>query len=48
MAEEKLAKLGITTVDDLRTLDLPLLEDHFGRYGLRLHELARVGRLVVL
>jgi DNA polymerase IV len=38
---EKLAKLGITTVDDLRTLDLPLLEDQFGRYGLRLHELAR-------
>ncbi len=41
VTEEKLAKLGITTVDDLRTLDLPLLEDHFGRYGLRLHELAR-------
>jgi DNA polymerase-4 len=41
VTEEKLAKLGITTVDDLRTLDLPSLEDHFGRYGLRLHELAR-------
>jgi DNA polymerase IV len=41
VTEEKLAKLGITTVRDLRTLDLPLLEDHFGRYGLRLHELAR-------
>ena len=26
---------------DLRSLDLPALEQHFGRYGLRLHELAR-------
>ena len=25
---------------DLRTLDLPVLEQHFGRYGQRLHELA--------
>jgi DNA polymerase-4 len=41
VTEEKLAKLGITTVRDLRTLDLPFLEDHFGRYGRRLHELAR-------
>jgi DNA polymerase-4 len=41
VTEEKLAKLGITTVRDLRTLDMPLLEEHFGRYGLRLHELAR-------
>jgi DNA polymerase-4 len=41
VTEEKLVKLGIKTVGDLRTLDLPLLEDHFGRYGLRLHELAR-------
>src|SRR5229473_6664266 len=38
---EKLAKLGIKTVGDLRTLDLRVLEDHFGRYGRRLHELAR-------
>jgi DNA polymerase-4 len=41
VTEEKLAKLGITTVRALRTLDSPLLEDQFGRYGLRLHELAR-------
>ncbi len=41
VTEEKLAKLGIKTVGDVRNLDLPLLEDHFGRYGLRLHELAR-------
>jgi DNA polymerase IV len=38
---EKLDKLGIKTVNDLRSLDLPTLEGHFGRYGLRLHELAR-------
>jgi DNA polymerase IV len=38
---EKLAKLGAQTVKDLRTLDLRVLEHHFGRYGLRLHEFAR-------
>ena len=38
---EKLAKLGAQTVRDLRTLDLPVLEQRFGRYGQRLHELAR-------
>jgi DNA polymerase-4 len=38
---EKLAKLGVQTVADLRKLDLPALEHQFGRYGLRLHELAR-------
>jgi DNA polymerase IV len=38
---EKLAKLGIQTVGDLRRLDLSALEGSFGRYGLRLHELAR-------
>ena len=38
---EKLAKLGIKTVGDLRTFDLRVFEDHFGRYGRRLHELAR-------
>src|SRR5271169_870491 len=38
---EKLAKLGIKTVGDLRTLDLRALENHFGRYGRRLHELAQ-------
>jgi len=38
---EKLKKLGIQTVQDLRELDLPVLEGHFGRYGLRLHELSR-------
>lgn len=38
---ERLAKLGIQTVADLRKFDLPALEHDFGRYGLRLHELAR-------
>ena len=37
----KLAKLGIQTVGDLRKVELSLLEKHFGRYGLRLHQLAR-------
>src|SRR6516165_3012279 len=38
---EKLGKLGIQTVSDLRRVELPALEHHFGRYGRRLHELAR-------
>src|SRR6202040_1407711 len=38
---EKLAKLGIQTVGDLRRLDRSALEKTFGRYGVRLHELAR-------
>lgn len=38
---DKLKKLGIRTVADLRGLDSPALERNFGRYGLRLYELAR-------
>src|SRR5229473_1907445 len=38
---EKLAQLQIQTVGDLKGLDLQVLEQHFGRYGVRLHELAR-------
>src|ERR1700746_2568287 len=38
---EKLKNLGVETVADLQKLDLPALEQNFGRYGLRLHELAR-------
>jgi DNA polymerase-4 len=41
VTEEKLAKLAVKTVADLRKLDLPGLEQNFGRYGVRLHELAR-------
>jgi len=38
---DKLYKMGIQTVKDLRQLDLTALEQSFGRYGLRLYELAR-------
>jgi DNA polymerase-4 len=38
---EKLDHLGMRTVGDLRALDLATLESHFGRYGVRLYELAR-------
>jgi len=41
VTEEKLKKLDVQTVGDLRRLDLSALEDHFGRYGVRLYELAR-------
>lgn len=41
VTEQKLAKLGVQTVENLRGLDLAVLEQHFGRYGLRLYELAR-------
>lgn len=40
VTEEKLAKLRVHTVGDLRKLDLRMLEGEFGRYGLRLHELS--------
>ena len=41
VTEEKLNGLGIKTVADLRKLELPVLERRFGRYGVRLYELAR-------
>jgi len=41
VTEEKLRSFEILTVADLRKLDLPTLESHFGRYGVRLYELAR-------
>jgi len=41
VTEEKLAKLGIRTVSELRGLELSALEREFGRYGVRLYELAR-------
>lgn len=41
VTEEKLKKFAVQTVGDLRRLDLPALENHFGRYGVRLYELAR-------
>jgi DNA polymerase-4 len=41
VTEEKLAKLGIKTVSELRGLELANLEHEFGRYGVRFYELAR-------
>jgi DNA polymerase IV len=41
VTEEKLKKLDTQTVGDLRRLDLPALQNNFGRYGVRLYELAR-------
>src|SRR5579872_3419062 len=41
VTEQKLAKLGIKTVGNLRSLELQRLEQEFGRYGVRLYELAR-------
>ena len=41
VTEEKLVKVGIKTVSELRALDHSALENLFGRYGLRLYELAR-------
>jgi DNA polymerase IV len=38
---EKLASLHIKTEADLRKLKLPALEERFGKYGVRLYELAR-------
>ena len=41
VTEKRLSTLGIKTVGDLRSLELNILEDHFGRYGQRLYELGR-------
>jgi DNA polymerase-4 len=41
VTEEKLKVLDVHTITDLRRLDLSALESRFGRYGIRLHELAR-------
>jgi DNA polymerase-4 len=41
VTEEKLKGFQVQTVADLRALDLATLERRFGRYGVRLHELAR-------
>jgi DNA polymerase IV len=41
VTEKNLEDLNIKTVGDLRTKDLATLEARFGRYGLRLYQLAR-------
>jgi len=41
VTEEKLKQLEVQTIADLRRMDLVTLEARFGRYGVRLYELAR-------
>jgi DNA polymerase IV len=41
VTEKRLEELGIKTMGDLRSQELPMLESRFGRYGSRLYELAR-------
>src|SRR6266478_9223953 len=41
VTEEKLTRLDVQTVADLRGMGLPTLEGRFGRYGMRIYELAR-------
>ena len=40
VTERRLAEVGIKTVGDLRAVEVSILEDRFGHYGLRLHDLA--------
>jgi DNA polymerase-4 len=41
VTEEKLESLAVETIADLRQMERGTLEAHFGRYGVRLYELAR-------
>jgi DNA polymerase-4 len=41
VTEERMKRVGIKTVGDLHAMEQTTLENHFGRYGLRLYELAR-------
>jgi DNA polymerase-4 len=41
VTEKRLEHLGVQTVEHLRGLELAVLEGQFGRYGVRLYELAR-------
>ncbi|HEY1470459.1 MAG TPA: DNA polymerase IV [Candidatus Acidoferrum sp.] len=41
VTEGKLSNIAVHTVADLRNLELSALEERFGRYGVRLYELAR-------
>src|SRR5271170_6140391 len=41
VTEDRLKQIGIVTVGDLQALDQATLETRFGRYGIRLYELAR-------
>lgn len=41
VTEAKLTRMGVNTVGDLRSAELTTLLEQFGRYGKRLHDLAR-------
>lgn len=41
VTEKRLEEIGVKTVGDLRSLEVAILEERFGRYGMRLYELAR-------
>ena len=41
VTEDRLKQIGVQTVGDLQALDAAMLEERFGRYGIRLYELAR-------
>jgi DNA polymerase-4 len=41
VTEKRLEEIGIKTVGDLRLMESAKLEERFGRYGMRLYELAR-------
>jgi DNA polymerase-4 len=41
VTEKNLEGLGVRTVGELQSAELSILENHFGRYGKRLYELAR-------
>ena len=41
VTKTNLEKLGVQTAEHLRSLDAAALQEHFGRYGVRLYELAR-------
>ena len=41
VTEEKLKSFDVQTISDLREMDLTTLEGRFGRYGVRLYDLAR-------
>src|SRR5277367_1097349 len=41
VTEARMNGMGIATVGDLHAMELATLEQHFGRYGRRLYELAR-------
>jgi DNA polymerase-4 len=41
VTESRMAQVGIKTVGDIYAMEMSTLEEHFGRYGSRLYELAR-------